>query len=89
MSRLPDQAEVHKQSVSEIAEERKRAASELKSAFQNFPDKTDAWRDLIKLVHDNDISVRWRAADALGSAFLQVPDKNLAALRCSMLLTPS
>lgn len=78
MNRLPDQAEVHRCSASENPEERKKAARDLKASFRYFPDKKKAWDDLIRLVGDEDISVKWRAADALGSVFLDAYDKELA-----------
>ncbi len=59
-------------------EGRRKAVEELKNLFDYFPDRKQAWDDLMWLTSDTDSYVRWRAADALGSAFSYVPDKKQA-----------
>ena len=55
-----------------------RAAGALGEAFGLVPDKDQVWKDLHRLIKDEDSSVRWSAVSALGEAFRLVPDKDLA-----------
>ena len=73
-----DQAEIHRMARSQDAEERKKAAEELKNKFAYLKDKEQAWEDLIRLTSDTNSNVRWLASDALWGAFLYVPDKKQA-----------
>jgi HEAT repeat protein/nucleoside phosphorylase len=57
---------------------RSQAAEALGKAFAQVPDKTMAWKDLLRLTQDDDSNVRSQAAEALGKAFAQVPDMSLA-----------
>lgn len=43
--------------------------------FPDIPDKLQAWQDLIKLTHEEDIHARHNAIVSLGSAFFYMPDK--------------
>ena len=54
------------------------AANFLESAFNQVPDKDQAWQDLHMLTQDEYSFVRLSATDALGSAFSQVPDPDQA-----------
>jgi len=65
---------------------RRKGVEQLCSNFADLPDKDAAWEDLIQLTGDEDIDVRWRAADALGSTFQHVSDKD-AVWECVYLLT--
>jgi HEAT repeat protein len=57
---------------------RREAATFFRGGFGCLEDKEAAWKDLIKLISDQDGSVRWRAASALRSVFSQVPNKDQA-----------
>jgi HEAT repeat protein len=70
-----DQAEIHRKATDGRAEDRQEAAEIFGKAFSEFPDKYQAWRDLITLTQDKDSVVRGSAVAALGAAFSQVPDK--------------
>jgi HEAT repeat protein len=73
-----DQAEIHRMARSEDVEERREAVKQLRKNFADFPDKKQAWDDLIRLTSDTDNSMCWRAADALGSVISLMLDKKQA-----------
>jgi len=73
---LVDWAEIHTKSKSHGAMNRMEAAMALGRSFLHLTDKTSAWKDLIRLIRDDDSVVLWQAASALGSAFQYLPDKD-------------
>ena len=75
---LVEQEKLHNQCLSNDPKKRIHALEQLQILFSSMPDKQQAWNDLIKLINDKDIYVRYSAAVALGSAFSPVPDKQQA-----------
>ena len=75
---MVDQAEIHQKSLSDNVEDRIEAVDQLRNNFAILPDKEAAWKDLIRLICNTDISVRIWAPNALGTAFSAVPDKEAA-----------
>jgi HEAT repeat protein len=73
-----DQEEIHRLSLSENTQDRLKAVVLIGDEFENLPDKSAAWDDLIRLTIDKDWKVRGGAANSLGSAFFSVPDKSVA-----------
>jgi len=75
---MVDQAEIHRKVASGNFGERTDGLIQLCNNFEDFPDKDEAWEDLIRLTEDNDRDMRRGAANALGVAFQHVPDKDEA-----------
>jgi HEAT repeat protein len=73
-NRVADQAEIHIFVQSKDAEERERAAEELKNNFAILKDKESAWDDLIRLTQDKNYYVRKGAARALGTCYSHLPE---------------
>lgn len=59
---MESQVEISRMIFSKDAEERKKAAEQFEVRFAYLPDKNLAWTDLHRLISDNDINVRWKAA---------------------------
>ena len=76
--RMVDQAEIHRKVASGDVGERREALEQLRTNFEDLPDKDEAWEDLNRMARDEDIFVRWFAAGALSSAFQYVSDKDEA-----------
>lgn len=72
---MQDQTEIHKKSISRNAQDRRHAVNLLAANFSDFPDKDQAWQDLITLINIDDSEVQLSASIALGSAFNHVPNK--------------
>ncbi len=49
---MADQAEIHRMAMSEDVGERREAVEQLRKNFANFPDKKQAWDDMIRLTSD-------------------------------------
>lgn len=75
MTSVPDQAEIHRLSISRIRGDRMDAAKLFCEHFFSLPDKSGGWHDIVRLAYDEDNDVRLNAVVALISAFVQVPDK--------------
>ncbi|KAF5417583.1 MAG: hypothetical protein C5S48_00130 [Candidatus Methanogaster sp.] len=75
---MVDQAEIHRKVTSGDVGERREGIEQLRSYFSDLPDKDAAWKDLHRLIEDEDSLVRWRAANTLGFAFQHFPDKTQA-----------
>lgn len=60
------------------AAQRREAADILSKRFGQLKDKEAAWKDLHKLIWDQNRIVRGMAADALGATFPYVSDKDAA-----------
>ncbi|WP_053228912.1 HEAT repeat domain-containing protein [Methanosarcina soligelidi] len=73
-----DQEEIRTQCLSNDPEERLKVLDQLRLNFLLFPNKQQAWNDLIRLTIDQDSSVRRSAAKSLYSVFPHVPDKEKA-----------
>jgi HEAT repeat protein len=73
---LISQAEIHAMASSKMAEDRKKAADALGSAFVLLPDENQGWHDLHRLAQDHDSYVQWVVDEVLGPAFALLPDKN-------------
>lgn len=70
---LPDQAKVHEKCACKDIEERLEAVQLLGNNFSDFPDRFQAWQDLIVLAQDS-----LEATEVLGTVFGLVPDKDQA-----------
>jgi len=55
--------------------ERREASEQLVKNFSDFPEKKQAWYDLIGLMLENDYSVRLYAARALIACYSQIPEE--------------
>ena len=72
---MVDQEEIHRKVVSDDVEERRETVMLLRDNFADLPDKELAWKDLIRLMQDKDIYVRWATADILVFVISQIPDR--------------
>lgn len=70
--------EIHDQCLSEHSDKRRAALTYLTDCFLFFPDKKQAWNDLIKLANDEDSSISFFAVNDLALAFPYVLDKQQA-----------
>jgi HEAT repeat protein len=75
---MVDQVEIHRKAVSSEVEERKDAARQFKYNFAVLPDKEQVWKDLVRLTHDENGDVRWRAIYVIDVAFQHTSDKEQA-----------
>jgi len=73
-----DQDEIHRMAQSEKAETRNSVVYMLHSRFSDFPDKEQAWSDLIGLTQDMNSETRRAAVNGLHLVFSHVPNKNHA-----------
>lgn len=62
-------------SLSDNSKDRLQALRQLKSDFNQLPDKQQVWDDLIRLTSDHNTDVSYGAVSFLYTAFSQVPDK--------------
>jgi HEAT repeat protein len=74
---LSKQPEIHNKTFSKVSDERIKAAKQLGTFFEFFPDRRQAFEDLLKLCSDEDSSVREEAVNSLATVFPNVPDRKL------------
>lgn len=75
---LVSQDEIHRKAQSGKTYDRIAAANQFHDNFSDLPDKKQAWKDVYRLIHDEEDEVRWRGARALSVAFPHIPDRNQA-----------
>lgn len=78
MEFLSEQPEIHDRIFSQVTNERIKAAKQLGALFEVFPDRKQAFEDLLKLSSDRDNEVRAEAINSLMTVFPNIPDKELA-----------
>jgi len=74
---LSDQPGIHDKTFSQVPDERIKAAKQLGDLFEAFPDRKQAFEDLLRLCSDRDNEVREEAINSLTKVFPNVPEKEL------------
>ncbi|AKB37504.1 hypothetical protein MSSAC_2914 [Methanosarcina siciliae C2J] len=74
---MSDQPGIHDQTFSQVSDERKKAAKQLGILFEVFPERKQAFEDLLRLCSDRDSEVREEAINSLEMVFPNVPDREL------------
>ncbi|MGB9928276.1 MAG: HEAT repeat domain-containing protein [Methanosarcina sp.] len=75
---MSEQPEIHDRTFSQVTNERIKAAKQLGALFEVFPERKQAFEDLLKLSSDRDNEVREEAIKSLTMVFPNIPDKELA-----------
>ena len=75
---MSDQPGIHDKTFSQVSDERKKAARQLGVLFEVFPERKQAFEDLLRLCSDRDSEVREEAVNSLEMVFPNVPDRELA-----------
>ena len=74
---LSSQPGIHDKTFSQVTDERIKAARQLGALFEVFPDRKQAFEDLLRLCSDIDSEVRAEAINSLTTVFPNVPEKEL------------
>jgi HEAT repeat protein len=75
---LSEQPETHDRTFSQVSGERIKAAKQLGNYFEVYPDKRQAFEDLLRLCSDRDTEVREEAIRSLEVVFPNIPDRERA-----------
>lgn len=74
---MSSQPGIHDKTFSQLPDERIKAARQLGALFEAFPDRRQAFEDLLRLCSDMDSEVREEAINSLKTVFPNVPEKEL------------
>ncbi|MDQ1275906.1 MAG: hypothetical protein QG610_1481, partial [Euryarchaeota archaeon] len=74
---MSSQPGIHDKAFSQVTDERIKAARQLGAIFEVFPDRKQAFEDLLRLCSDRDSEVREEAINSLTTVFPNVPEKEL------------
>ncbi|WP_410510239.1 HEAT repeat domain-containing protein [Methanosarcina hadiensis] len=74
---MSDQPGIHDKTFSQESDERTKAAKQLGALFEAFPDRNQAFEDLLRLCSDRDSEVREEAINSLTIVFPNVQKKEL------------
>lgn len=74
---MSNQPGIHDKTFSQESDDRIKAAKQLGALFEVFPDRKQAFEDLLRLCSDRDSEVRVEAINSLTTVFPNVPEKEL------------